>query len=123
MVQDMGRRILVVDDEPQILRIMRLVLVGKGYEVTEAECGEDALKLVRSEKYDLMLLDINMPWITGIEVCREVRTSFDLPIIIMSAGEESRARALEAGATGYLKKPFGVSQISSCVKLHLGEAG
>jgi DNA-binding response OmpR family regulator len=70
-----------------------------------------------------MLLDINMPWITGIEVCREVRTSFDLPIIIMSAGEESRARALEAGATGYLKKPFGVSQISSCVKLHLGEAG
>jgi DNA-binding response OmpR family regulator len=118
-----GRRILVVDDEPQIRRIMRAVLVAKGYEVMEAECGEEALNLIRSDKCDLMLLDINMPGISGIEVCREVRTSFDMPIVIMSAGEENRARALAAGANDYLKKPFGVSQIFSCVKLHLGEAG
>jgi DNA-binding response OmpR family regulator len=116
------RRILVVDDEPQIRRIMRAVLVAKHYEVMEADCGEDALKLIRSEKYDLILLDINMPGITGIEVCREVRTSFDIPIIIMSAGEENRARALAAGAHDYLKKPFSVSQMFSCVKLHLGKA-
>ena len=118
---DVGRRILVVDDEPQIRRIMRAVLVAKGYEVMEAECGEEALKLIRAEKYDLMLLDINMPGITGIEVCVEVRTSSDIPIIIMSAGEENKARALDAGADDYLKKPFGVSQIFSCVELHLGK--
>jgi DNA-binding response OmpR family regulator len=102
---------------------MRAVLVAKGYEVMEAECGEEALNLIRSDKCDLMLLDINMPGISGIEVCREVRTSFDMPIVIMTAGEENRARALAAGANDYLKKPFGVSQIFSCVKLNLGEAG
>ena len=118
-----GRRILVVDDEPQIRRIMRAVLVTKGYEVVEAESGEDALKVIRSERYDLMLLDINMPGISGIEVCREVRRSSDIPIVIMSAGEESRAKALDAGANDYLKKPFGVSQIFACLKLNLGEDG
>ena len=118
---DVGRRILVVDDELQIRRIMRAVLVAKGYEVMEAECGEEALRLIRSEKYDLILLDINMPGITGIEVCVEVRTSSDIPIIIMSAGEENKARALDAGANDYLKKPFGISQIFSCVELHLGK--
>jgi DNA-binding response OmpR family regulator len=110
-----------VDDEPQIRRIMRAVLVAKRYEVTEAECGEDALKLISSEKYDLMLLDINMPGMTGLEVCREIRANSDIPIIIMSAGEESRAKALEVGANDYLRKPFGVSQIFSCVELHLGK--
>ena len=118
---NVGRRILVVDDEPQIRRIMRAVLVAKGYEVMEAECGEEALKLIRAEEYDLMLLDINMPGITGIEVCVEVRTSSNIPIIIMSAGEENKARALDAGANDYLKKPFGISQIFSCVELHLGK--
>ena len=109
----------MVDDEPQIRRVMRSVLVAEGYEVMEAECGEDALKLIHSEKYDLILLDINMPGITGVEVCRQVRTSCDIPIIIMSAGEENRTRALDAGADDYLRKPFGVSQIFSCVKLNL----
>jgi two-component system KDP operon response regulator KdpE len=110
-----------VDDELQIRRIMRAVLVAKGYEVMEAECGEEALRLIRSEKYDLILLDINMPGITGVEVCVEVRTRSDIPIIIMSAGEENKARALDAGANDYLKKPFGISQIFSCVELHLGK--
>jgi DNA-binding response OmpR family regulator len=120
---DVGRRILVVDDEPHIRRIMRAVLIAKGYEVMEAGCGDDALKLIRSEKCDLVLLDINMPGITGIEVCEEVRTSSDVPIIIMSAGEENKAKALDAGANDYLKKPFGVSQIFSCVELNLRKVG
>jgi len=81
-----------------------------------------ALKLIRFEKYDLVLLDINTSEMTGIEFCREVRTSSDISIIMMSAGEENRARALNAGANDYLRKPFGVSQIFSCVKLNLGEA-
>jgi two-component system KDP operon response regulator KdpE len=113
------RRILVVDDEAQIRRVMRSVLLAEGYEVIEAECGESALRLIHSERYDLILLDINMPGISGIEVCRQVRTSSGIPIIIMSAGEENRARALDAGANDYLKKPFGTSQIFSCVKLNL----
>jgi DNA-binding response OmpR family regulator len=118
-----GGRILVVAEERKSRRIMRTVLIEKGYEVTEAECGEDALKLICSERYDLVMLDINMPGVTGIEVCREVRTRSNIPIILMSAGDENRTRALEAGANDYLKKPFGVLQIFSCVKLHLGEAG
>ena len=111
----MGRRILVVDDEPQIRRILRAVLVAKGYDVMEAECGEYALNLLRFEEYDLLLLDINVPGITGVEVCREVRKSSNIPIIMMSAGEENRVRALEAGANDYLTKLFGVSQIFLCV--------
>jgi two-component system KDP operon response regulator KdpE len=110
---------LVVDDEPQIRRIMRAVLAAKGYEVLEAESGEDALALIRSSKFDLILLDINMPGITGIEVCAEVRTTSEVPIVMMSAGEESRVKALNAGANDYLEKPFGVSQIFSCVELNL----
>jgi CheY-like chemotaxis protein len=70
----------VVDDEPQIRRILRAMLVAKRYEVTEAECGEDALKLIRSEKYDLMLLDINMPGMTGLEVCKEIRAKKLSPV-------------------------------------------
>ena len=66
------RRILVVDDGPQCRRVMRSVLLAEGYEVMEAECGEDALKLIHSEKYDLILLNINMPGITGVEACRQV---------------------------------------------------
>jgi DNA-binding response OmpR family regulator len=112
------RRILVVDDEPQIRRIMRAVLVAKGYEVFEAESGENALALIRSSKFDLVLLDINMPGISGIEVCLQVRTTSEVPIVMMSAGEESRAKALKAGANDYLKKPFGASQIFSCVELN-----
>ena len=118
----MGRRILVVDDEPQIRRIMRAVLVTKGYEVMEAESGENALELIRSERCDLILLDVNLPGISGIDVCKEIRRSSEIPIVVMSAGEESRAKALDAGADDYLKKPFGVSQIFSCVELHLRNA-
>ena len=118
----MGRRILVVDDEPQIRRIMRAVLVTKGYEVMEAESGENALELIRSERCDLILLDINLPGISGIDACKEIRRSSDTPIVVMSAGEERRGNALDAGANGYLKKPFGVSQIFSCVELHLRNA-
>ena len=119
--RDVGRRILVVDDEPQIRRILRAVLVAKGYEVMEAESGEEALTLIHTEIYDLILLDINMPGISGIETCREIRRSSKIPIVMLSAGEENRKRSLQAGANDYLGKPFGASQIFSCVKLHSGE--
>ena len=122
----MSGRILIVDDEPHIRRILRVVLAAKGYEVMEAEHGDDALELIRSEKCDLTLLDINMPGITGLDLCRKLRSSSDLMeaiVVVMSTGEEHRARALDAGADDYLSKPFGVTQVFSCVELNLKRSG
>lgn len=118
----MAGRILIVDDEPQIRRILRITLAAKGYEVMEAESGEDAIMLMRSEKCDLMLLDINMPGITGLELCRNLRSGsdpMDVAVVVMSTGEEHRAKALDAGADDYLSKPFGITQVFSCVESHL----
>jgi DNA-binding response OmpR family regulator len=118
----LGGRILIVDDEPHIRRILRVTLVAKGYEVKEAQSGEDALMLLRSEKCDLLLLDINMPGITGLELCRNLRSNsdtMDVAVVVMSTGEEHRAKALDAGANDYLSKPFGVAQVFSCVELNL----
>jgi DNA-binding response OmpR family regulator len=111
--------ILVVDDEPQIRRVVRSMLSTRGYDVMDAPNGEDALKLVRSEKYDLVLLDNNMPGITGIEVCREIRADSEIAIVMMSSGDEVRAQALQAGANDYLKKPFGVSELFACVQRNI----
>ena len=122
----MSGRILIVDDEAPIRRVLRAVLAAKGYEVMEAERGDDALALMRSEKCDLMLLDINMPGITGIELCKKVRSIsdlVDLVVVVMSTGEEHRARARDAGADDYLSKPFGVAQVFSCVELNLKRSG
>jgi DNA-binding response OmpR family regulator len=121
-----GRRILIVDDEPHIRRVLRILLAAKGYEVMEAECGEDALTLVRSDECDLMLVDINMPGITGLELCRRLRSSShmtDAAVVLMSTGEEHRAKALDAGADDYLSKPFAVAQVFSCVELNLKRSG
>lgn len=123
----MGGRILIVDDEPNIRRILRVSLAAKGYEVMEAESGEDALTtLMQAEKCDLMLLDINMPGITGLELCKKVRSTSDLQdvvVVVMSTGEEHRARALDAGANDYLSKPFGVTKIFACLELNLKRSG
>jgi DNA-binding response OmpR family regulator len=119
-------RILIVDDEPQIRRILRVTLAAKGYEVMEAASGEDALTLMRSKKCDLLLLDINMPGITGLEVCRNLRGSADrvgVAVVVMSTGEEHRAKALDAGADDYLSKPFGITQVFSCVESNLQRRG
>lgn len=116
---NVAKRILVVDDDPAIRRIMRAMLATRGYEVGEAESGEDALKLIGSENYDLVLVDINLPGISGFEVCREVRINSEMIIVLMSSGEENRNKALRAGANDYLRKPFGVSQIFACVESNL----
>jgi DNA-binding response OmpR family regulator len=118
---------LIVDDEPHIRRILRVALTAKGYEVMEAESGEDALTtLMQVGKCDLILLDINMPGIAGLELCRKVRSSSDLRdvmVVVMSTGEEHRARALDAGANDYLSKPFGVPQVFSCLESNLKLGG
>src|SRR6202166_3501714 len=110
--------ILVVDDEPQIRRVMRTALVAQGYEVSDARTGDAALDLIRSEKYDLVLLDVNMPGISGIQTCREIRLGSDLPIIMVTVrgAERDKVQALDAGADGYLTKPFSVSELLARIR-------
>jgi two-component system KDP operon response regulator KdpE len=110
--------ILVVDDEPQIRRVMRTTLVAQGYEVSDARTGDTALDLIRTEKYDLVLLDVNMPGISGLQACREIRLGSDLPIIMVTVrdAERDKVQALDAGADGYLTKPFSVSELLARIR-------
>ena len=77
-------RILVVDDDPQIRRVMRVTLTAQGYEVDDAKNGEAALEILRNERFDLVLLDINMPGIGGLETCREIRAQSEIAIIMLT---------------------------------------
>ena len=106
----MSPRILVVDDEPDIRMLTRMMLEGSGHEVIEAPTGEHALKILETENPDLLLLDIRLPGIDGWEVLRRVtaRTVDPVPVVMMSAhsSEGTLARAAEEGSVGYLVKPF-----------------
>src|SRR5215831_15288497 len=93
-------RIPVVDDEPQIRRVMRTALAAEGYEVTEARNGESALERLRSADYDLVLLDLNMPGINGLETCRAIRARSETGIVVLTVrdAETDKIEALDAGA-------------------------
>jgi two-component system KDP operon response regulator KdpE len=114
-------RILVVDDEAQIRRVMRMTLVANGYEVTEARSGEEALEKLRTEKYDLVLLDMNMPGMNGLETCREVRPASDLAIIMLTVRntERDKVEALDAGADDYVTKPFSTPELLARIRAAL----
>jgi two-component system, OmpR family, KDP operon response regulator KdpE len=114
-------RILVVDDEPQIRRVMRATLVTEGYEVADARSGDDALERIHSEKYDLILLDINMPGITGIETCRQIRLVSDVCIIMMTVRdkESDKVAALDVGADDYVTKPFSMPEMLARIRAAL----
>jgi two-component system KDP operon response regulator KdpE len=113
--------ILVVDDEPQIRRVMRTALAAHGYTITEARSGEEALEKVRSEPPDLVLLDINMPGIGGLQACREIRERSDVPIIILTvrSTERDKVQALDAGADDYVVKPFGMEELLARIRAAL----
>ena len=110
--------ILVVDDEPQLRRAMRATLADLGYTVLEARTGEDALTLIRQSPPDLILLDLNMPGIGGLETCRAVRETSDIPIIILSVRntERDKVQALDAGADDYVTKPFGIQELLARIR-------
>jgi two-component system, OmpR family, KDP operon response regulator KdpE len=118
-------RILVVDDEPQIRRVMRATLVTEGYEVADARSGDDALDLLHSEKYDLILLDINMPGITGIETCRQIRLVSDVSIIMMTVRdtESDKVAALDVGADDYVTKPFSMPEMLARIRATMRRTG
>ena len=107
-------RILVVDDEPAIRRGLRTTLNGLGFESFEAARGEEALSLVRTSRFDAILLDLNMPGIGGIETCRRIRQlSPRLPILVISVNdsEDGKVEALDVGADDYITKPFSVKEL------------
>jgi two-component system KDP operon response regulator KdpE len=117
-------RILVVDDDPQIRRVMRMTLVAQGYTVSDARSGEDALESVRREAHDLVLLDINMPGMGGLETCRLIRTSSEIPVIILTVrnAEKDKVEALDAGADDYVIKPFGTPELMARIRAALRRA-
>ncbi len=113
--------ILVVDDEPQIRRVMRTALTSHGYTIKEAKSGEEALESFRAEKPDLVLLDVNMPGMSGVDACREIRERSDVPIIMLTVRntEKDKVQALDAGADDYVVKPFGIEELLARIRAAL----
>jgi two-component system KDP operon response regulator KdpE len=105
--------VLVVDDEPQIRRIMRTTLTGAGYEVDDAKTGEEALEKCREFRPDLVLLDINMPGMGGMAACRAIRADANVAIIMLTVRntEADKVKALDAGADDYISKPFSTPEL------------
>jgi two-component system, OmpR family, KDP operon response regulator KdpE len=116
--------ILIVDDEPQIRRVVRTTLTSQGYAVMEAKTGEEALEMIRGEHADLILLDVNMPGISGLEACREIRGTSDVPIIMLTVrnSERDKVQALDAGADDYVVKPFGAQELMARIRAALRRA-
>ena len=114
-------KILVVDDDPQIRRVMKATLVGHSYEVMEARTGEEALEKLPQEMPNLVLLDMNMPGMGGLETCRAVRAGSDVPVIILSVRntEKDKVAALDAGADDYVTKPFGIEELLARIRAAL----
>ena len=114
-------RILVVDDEPQIRRIMRTALTGAGYEVDDAKTGEEALEKLREYHPDLVLLDINMPGMGGLAACREIRANTGVGIIMLTVRntEKDKVEALDAGADDFVNKPFSTPELLARIRAAL----
>jgi len=114
-------RVLIVDDEPQIRRVMKTSLAANGYEVFEAKTGEEALGALRDASPDLVLLDMNMPGMGGMAACRELRAVSDVAIIVLSVrdGERDKIAALDAGADDYITKPFSVNELLARIRANL----
>jgi two-component system KDP operon response regulator KdpE len=116
--------ILVVDDEPQIRRVLSTMLTSQGYPVIEARSGEEALEEIRGERIDLVLLDVNMPGMSGLETCAQIRRTGDVPIIMLTVrnSERDKVQALDAGADDYVVKPFGSEELMARIRAALRRA-
>ena len=114
-------RILVVDDEPQIRRIMRTTLTGAGYEIDDAKTGEEALVKLRDFRPDLVLLDINMPGMGGLSACRAIRADANVAIVMLSVrnAEADKVEALDAGADDFVTKPFSTPELLARIRAAL----
>ena len=113
--------ILVVDDEPQIRRVLRATLSSNGYDIIEAKDGQTAIEMVIRERPDLILLDVNMPDMTGLEACSKIRLSFPGPIIMVTVrnSEPDKILALDSGADDYVVKPFTMGELLARIRAAL----
>ena len=116
-----GARILVVDDEVEIVRALQRSLTAHGFEVFAAYSGEEALEAVARHRPDVMVLDLGLPGMSGLDVCREVRKQSNLPIIVLSVKdtERDKVQALDLGADDYVSKPFGVNEVLARIRVAL----
>jgi two-component system KDP operon response regulator KdpE len=113
--------ILVIDDEPQILRALRTILSARQYRVSTANRGEEGLALAAAESPDLVILDMSLPDMDGLEVCRQLREWSQVPIVILSVrdSERDKVAALDHGADDYLTKPFGIEELLARIRVAL----
>jgi two-component system, OmpR family, KDP operon response regulator KdpE len=116
--------ILVVDDESQITRVLRTSLSAHGYDIRVANSGEMALEIMKDWAPNLIITDLSMPNVDGVQLCREVRTVSEVPIIVLSVRdkEHQKVEALDAGADDYVTKPFGMNELLARVRAHLRRA-
>lgn len=110
--------ILVVDDEPQLRRVLRAVLVSAGYEVVEARSGYEAIEALVRERPGLVLLDMNLPDMSGLEVCRRIRLSFEGPIVMLTvrSAEDDKVAAFNVGVNDYVVKPFATRELLARIR-------
>jgi len=114
-------KILIVDDAQQVRRVLRTALSSAGYTIYEAGTGEEALDAIRASTPDAILLDVNMPGMGGLEACREIRRSLDVPILMLTVrnAERDKVMALDAGADDYVVKPFGMQELLARIRAAL----
>jgi two-component system KDP operon response regulator KdpE len=114
-------KILVVDDEPQIRRVLRTSLTAQGYVVSDARSGEEALLKIREDRFDLLLLDVNMPGMGGLEACRQIRAVSEAAILMLTVrnSEQDKVAGLDAGADDYVTKPFGMTELLARIRANL----
>ncbi len=120
----MPERILVIDDEPQITRVLRASLTAQSFDVRTANDPEEGLRIFREWPPDLVITDLMMPGMSGVEVCRAIRTTSSTPLLVLSVRdhERSKVEALDAGADDYVTKPFGIQELLARVRAHLRRA-
>ena len=113
--------ILIIDDEPQILRALKTILTANHYRVTTANTGENGMALAASQPPDIIILDLSLPDIDGIKVCEQIRQWSRIPIIVLSVREKEKDKvaALDAGADDYLTKPFGIEELLARIRVAL----
>ncbi len=114
----MPKKILVIDDSPTLRKVMRYMLLKRGYDVVVSPDGKNGLLELEKDTFDLIILDMNMPVMSGIEVIKKLKQkeNFTTPVLILSASVESKDEGLALGASYYLTKPFKPKQITACIE-------
>jgi two-component system KDP operon response regulator KdpE len=120
-----NRTILLIDDEAQIRRVLRAALSGHGANILDAQSGEEALDILRRMTIDIVLLDLNMPGMGGLETCRAIRAGWDVPIIVVSVHDthDRKVEALDAGADDFVTKPFAIEELMARMRAALRRTG